>query len=135
MIRRPPRSTLFPYTTLFRSHRRRDEGEPIGRSRPERERCAAVLERAGEQLERPPHGEYAGQLPCEQRADGGDPGPEREPGGDEQEEWRPRVEGVGIGVAAGEDHLAEHGIVRVVEATGRPSDRATSARATRSTTA
>src|SRR3712207_8225377 len=27
MIRRPPRSTLFPYTTLFRSHR--------GRGRPE----------------------------------------------------------------------------------------------------
>src|SRR5438876_8919931 len=26
MIRRPPRSTLFPYTTLFRSHRR-DSGE------------------------------------------------------------------------------------------------------------
>src|SRR5260370_31873748 len=27
MIRRPPRSTLFPYTTLFRSSaRRRDEG-------------------------------------------------------------------------------------------------------------
>src|SRR3712207_7345182 len=25
MIRRPPRSTLFPYTTLFRSARRRDE--------------------------------------------------------------------------------------------------------------
>src|SRR2546430_8333829 len=24
MIRRPPRSTLFPYTTLFRSRRRRD---------------------------------------------------------------------------------------------------------------
>src|SRR5256886_13466065 len=24
MIRRPPRSTLFPYTTLFRSHRRRE---------------------------------------------------------------------------------------------------------------
>src|SRR2546422_7417454 len=23
MIRRPPRSTLFPYTTLFRSHQRR----------------------------------------------------------------------------------------------------------------
>src|SRR2546426_2014003 len=23
MIRRPPRSTLFPYTTLFRSHRRK----------------------------------------------------------------------------------------------------------------
>src|SRR2546430_6816867 len=28
MIRRPPRSTLFPYTTLFRSHRRdRDDRE------------------------------------------------------------------------------------------------------------
>src|SRR2546425_3073445 len=25
MIRRPPRSTLFPYTTLFRSHRGRDD--------------------------------------------------------------------------------------------------------------
>src|SRR5260370_20503777 len=24
MIRRPPRSTLFPYTTLFRSHRARE---------------------------------------------------------------------------------------------------------------
>src|SRR2546425_8134082 len=28
MIRRPPRSTLFPYTTLFRSPRRRDQGGP-----------------------------------------------------------------------------------------------------------
>src|SRR3712207_7198929 len=26
MIRRPPRSTLFPYTTLFRSHRERPLG-------------------------------------------------------------------------------------------------------------
>src|SRR2546426_4783030 len=26
MIRRPPRSTLFPYTTLFRSHRDVDQG-------------------------------------------------------------------------------------------------------------
>src|SRR2546430_5854583 len=26
MIRRPPRSTLFPYTTLFRSFRRRQHG-------------------------------------------------------------------------------------------------------------
>src|SRR2546422_5503782 len=39
MIRRPPRSTLFPYTTLFRSHRadrgRRwtDEDEPGGAAR------------------------------------------------------------------------------------------------------
>src|SRR6266478_9582667 len=27
MIRRPPRSTLFPYTTLFRSHPATPEGE------------------------------------------------------------------------------------------------------------
>src|SRR5690242_20938607 len=35
MIRRPPRSTLFPYTTLFRSlrHRRRAAGARRGRSR------------------------------------------------------------------------------------------------------
>src|SRR3712207_8399330 len=28
MIRRPPRSTLFPYTTLFRSRRARDRRAP-----------------------------------------------------------------------------------------------------------
>src|SRR5256885_13245957 len=36
MIRRPPRSTLFPYTTLFRSSRRTrrgTEGEPRGEGR------------------------------------------------------------------------------------------------------
>src|SRR3712207_8760667 len=48
MIRRPPRSTLFPYTTLFRSHRveqrsRRPalhEGTRVGesRQRPDRRR-------------------------------------------------------------------------------------------------
>src|SRR2546425_8324107 len=30
MIRRPPRSTLFPYTTLFRSHPQRGGGMPRG---------------------------------------------------------------------------------------------------------
>src|SRR5687768_17956578 len=30
MIRRPPRSTLFPYTTLFRSSRRRDPDHARG---------------------------------------------------------------------------------------------------------
>src|SRR3712207_7466479 len=30
MIRRPPRSTLFPYTTLFRSLRRRLAGRVLG---------------------------------------------------------------------------------------------------------
>src|SRR2546426_12518943 len=36
MIRRPPRSTLFPYTTLFRSHHRgavaEASGSPAGRA-------------------------------------------------------------------------------------------------------
>src|SRR5205809_5725895 len=30
MIRRPPRSTLFPYTTLFRSHQQRCRARPLG---------------------------------------------------------------------------------------------------------
>src|SRR3712207_8442849 len=41
MIRRPPRSTLFPYTTLFRSHRVEVRHEPgLGR-----ERRVAALDR------------------------------------------------------------------------------------------
>src|SRR3712207_7062191 len=37
MIRRPPRSTLFPYTTLFRSRRPADaDGARDARSRPRR---------------------------------------------------------------------------------------------------
>src|SRR2546425_8939583 len=47
MIRRPPRSTLFPYTTLFRSNGRKDhpadgkkpEGGAIGRGAPSSKRC------------------------------------------------------------------------------------------------
>src|SRR2546425_3939899 len=35
MIRRPPRSTLFPYTTLFRSHRVSAEVEELGLDLPE----------------------------------------------------------------------------------------------------
>src|SRR5256885_7104424 len=39
MIRRPPRSTLFPYTTLFRSEvtSREEGGEPIGDLRVKRQ--------------------------------------------------------------------------------------------------
>src|SRR3712207_8198465 len=33
MIRRPPRSTLFPYTTLFRSGQRRELLVPVDRGR------------------------------------------------------------------------------------------------------
>src|SRR5687767_15720341 len=36
MRQRPPRSTLFPYTTLFRSNLRRRSGEPPGPPRPHR---------------------------------------------------------------------------------------------------
>src|SRR5436189_3215636 len=36
MIRRPPRSTLFPYTTLFRSNRKRGGDADPGDPRPQR---------------------------------------------------------------------------------------------------
>src|SRR3712207_8485682 len=43
MIRRPPRSTLFPYTTLFRSrrphHRATVERDPLGREAAGRPQC------------------------------------------------------------------------------------------------
>src|SRR2546430_4964621 len=47
MIRRPPRSTLFPYTTLFRS--RTLDVAPASRAEPERRRRAraAARRRAG----------------------------------------------------------------------------------------
>src|SRR3712207_8204768 len=54
MIRRPPRSTLFPYTTLFRSQRTLVELEaggaddPVGVDRP-RDRALPVHRRRGEQ--------------------------------------------------------------------------------------
>src|SRR5947209_16353327 len=34
MLRRPPTSTLFPYTTLFRSHLKRFVVRPLGRAAP-----------------------------------------------------------------------------------------------------
>src|SRR5689334_23963590 len=37
MIRRPPRSTLFPYTTLFRSHARDDRARAAQRQLPVRD--------------------------------------------------------------------------------------------------
>src|SRR5260370_22829631 len=44
MIRRPPRSTLFPYTTLFRSHRLRFIAYEYG-ARPQRSRSGAARNR------------------------------------------------------------------------------------------
>src|SRR3712207_7499959 len=42
MIRRPPRSTLFPYTTLFRSQRAQREEERKQKQRPGRPRGGRV---------------------------------------------------------------------------------------------
>src|SRR5574343_700472 len=58
MIRRPPRSTLFPYTTLFRSHLRRlhrrgavrrSDGDSVCRSSP----SAAFAPRSEEHTSEP----------------------------------------------------------------------------------
>src|SRR5690242_21625263 len=59
MIRRPPRSTLFPYTTLFRSHARVGGGEDaVG--------VVDVLEPEGDAVQRParsPRGDLGLGLP------------------------------------------------------------------------
>src|SRR2546422_3277921 len=59
MIRRPPRSTLFPYTTLFRSE------NPFGTepSRPDAVRFVSILSKAGRvraslPIRLPPRGEW-----------------------------------------------------------------------------
>src|SRR2546426_8481614 len=58
MIRRPPRSTLFPYTTLFRSTRHGPAGRrSIPRSRGPRPRRRSRRRRR--ELERQPLGHYA----------------------------------------------------------------------------
>src|SRR2546430_10940230 len=49
MIRRPPRSTLFPYTTLFRSPGPRYRTRGTGRRRPAPRRSAARRERRSEE--------------------------------------------------------------------------------------
>src|SRR5260370_32045338 len=43
MIRRPPRSTLFPYTTLFRSHGEKACAEVLGRQAPLAEKLAQKI--------------------------------------------------------------------------------------------
>src|SRR3712207_7257125 len=55
MIRRPPRSTLFPYTTLFRSHGRDGDGparvlqpEQLRRERRRRQRPGRRRRRPGQ---------------------------------------------------------------------------------------
>src|SRR5687768_18028867 len=60
MIRRPPRSTLFPYTTLFRSHAlargphgREREARPRGADRRAPQRPKAARNRAADRPARP----------------------------------------------------------------------------------
>src|SRR3989442_8737700 len=65
MIRRPPRSTLFPYTTLFRSHRRASSGSAhvarrrgstrVGRSPGRASRRRARSEEHTSELQSRPH--------------------------------------------------------------------------------
>src|SRR2546429_4139289 len=70
MIRRPPRSTLFPYTTLFRSHRNEEQ-------RPAQRQNAPALRRQVEHLiehdgdERAAEQQPAGQHRSEQAVDDG----------------------------------------------------------------
>src|SRR2546425_2881007 len=47
MIRRPPRSTLFPYTTLFRSRFAGDDAPHVGNGKMERGRSRKRRGRAG----------------------------------------------------------------------------------------
>src|SRR3712207_8316469 len=54
MIRRPPISTLFPYTTLFRSERSGRPERPHGVRRPSPARRRAALGRARVDERRPP---------------------------------------------------------------------------------
>src|SRR3989442_7281429 len=58
MIRRPPRSTLFPYTTLFRSSHEPALEAPLHRGRPYESRVLERLERSEEhtsELQSRPH--------------------------------------------------------------------------------
>src|SRR3712207_8469486 len=56
MIRRPPRSTLFPYTTLFRSRRRDQDGQRVVAAQDDRAATAAGAggTEVGEALEQRP---------------------------------------------------------------------------------
>src|SRR2546426_6743376 len=67
MIRRPPRSTLFPYTTLFRSHQGPDalgSADLVARDR--EEGAIDVVERHGNLAERLRSEEHTSELqsPC-----------------------------------------------------------------------
>src|SRR2546430_11672769 len=67
MIRRPPRSTLFPYTTLFRSVRASDRLQPAVVARYGRAGGGATG--AGCDPERSRHGKVQGQAQREDRSE------------------------------------------------------------------
>src|SRR5258708_20452082 len=50
MIRRPPRSTLFPYTTLFRSHQPGEDRLVHGQLRRQRRSCPCTRDRKSTRL-------------------------------------------------------------------------------------
>src|SRR5438034_2191617 len=50
MLRRPPRSTLFPYTTLFRSDRRRGGRRPSRSRRDDRAEAHPVVDGGRERV-------------------------------------------------------------------------------------
>src|SRR2546426_1959392 len=96
MIRRPPRSTLFPYTTLFRSHNLGHAfGSTFGDGRKKRRRMEATeTDERGAQLSQERSEEHTSELqsPCnlvcrlllekkkkQQSATDGDTGPEKLP--------------------------------------------------------
>src|SRR3712207_7710568 len=56
MIRRPPRSTLFPYTTLFRSARNAGAGPHGSRRDERRDRALQSLQTARDQADSRPRG-------------------------------------------------------------------------------
>src|SRR5688572_15377452 len=63
MIRRPPRSTLFPYTTLFRSRVLDDAGKPVPNTLVEIWQCNAAGRylHAGDQHEAPLDPNFTGE--------------------------------------------------------------------------
>src|SRR3712207_7728443 len=68
MIRRPPRSTLFPYTTLFRSRGRGEKRLGCAHCLFDRELAVADVERleqdaAGDRVEDPAGQRWRAQLP------------------------------------------------------------------------
>src|SRR3712207_8120350 len=67
MIRRPPRSTLFPYTTLFRSARPGHGLLPAAARHQERRRAGEELHRL--RRRRPQHDDPALELPHQGRSE------------------------------------------------------------------